>query len=50
MSDTLIGIIGGSGLYQLDGLEQVCEQPIETPYATIQAPLPPQLAPRLGIR
>lgn len=32
MSDTLVGIIGGSGLYQLDGLEQVCEQTIETPY------------------
>lgn len=32
MSDTLIGIIGGSGLYHLDGLEQVCEQRVETPY------------------
>lgn len=32
MSDTLIGIIGGSGLYQLDGLEKVFEQTIETPY------------------
>lgn len=32
MSDTLIGIIGGSGLYQLDGLEHVGEERIQTPY------------------
>lgn len=32
MSDALIGIIGGSGLYQLDGLEHVCEERINTPY------------------
>lgn len=34
MSDALIGIIGGSGLYQLDGLEQVCEERIRTPYGS----------------
>lgn len=32
MSDALIGIIGGSGLYQLDGLEQVGEERIQNPY------------------
>lgn len=32
MSAALIGIIGGSGLYQLDGLEHVREERIETPY------------------
>lgn len=32
MSDALIGIIGGSGLYQLDGLEHVSEEQVETPF------------------
>lgn len=32
MSDALIGIIGGSGLYQLDGLEHVSEDRVETPF------------------
>lgn len=34
MSDALIGIIGGSGLYQLDGLEHVGEERIQTPYGS----------------
>lgn len=29
---TVIGIIGGSGLYELDGLEDVREERVETPY------------------
>jgi len=32
MSDALIGILGGSGLYQLDALAQVREERVETPY------------------
>jgi len=32
MNEALIGILGGSGLYQLDGLERVCEERIKTPY------------------
>lgn len=32
MSDALIGIIGGSGLYQLDGLEHVSEDRVATPF------------------
>ncbi|MCA9493501.1 MAG: S-methyl-5'-thioadenosine phosphorylase, partial [Myxococcales bacterium] len=27
-----IGIVGGSGLYALDGLQDVCEEVVETPY------------------
>lgn len=32
MSQGLIGIIGGSGLYEMEGLEQVEERRIETPF------------------
>jgi len=32
MNDATIGIIGGSGLYQIDGLTDVSERKIDTPY------------------
>ncbi len=32
MADGLIGIIGGSGLYDMEGLEQVEERRVETPF------------------
>ncbi len=32
MNDATIGIIGGSGLYQIDGLSEVSERHVETPY------------------
>ena len=33
MSDTLrIGIIGGSGLYEMEGLTDIREQHVETPF------------------
>ena len=32
MTDGLIGIIGGSGLYEMEGLESVEERRIETPF------------------
>ena len=32
MQQALIGVIGGSGLYQMDGLQQVSEHAIDTPY------------------
>ncbi|GCB05248.1 S-methyl-5'-thioadenosine phosphorylase [Ralstonia sp. SET104] len=32
MSDIRIGIIGGSGLYQMEGIEQVQEHEVATPY------------------
>lgn len=32
MSHPVIGVIGGSGLYEIDGLNNVCEVVVETPY------------------
>jgi len=32
MSEPLIGVIGGSGLYQLEGLENLEEITVETPF------------------
>jgi len=32
MSDEAIGVIGGSGLYELDGLENISEERISTPF------------------
>ncbi|MGQ0710450.1 MAG: S-methyl-5'-thioadenosine phosphorylase [Rhodoferax sp.] len=32
MQKTLIGIMGGSGLYRMDGLDKVVEQHLETPF------------------
>ncbi len=32
MADGMIGIIGGSGLYQMDGLESIEERRVETPF------------------
>ena len=32
MTEGLIGIIGGSGLYEMDGLESIEERWIETPF------------------
>ena len=31
---TTIGIIGGSGVYELDGLENIQEHTVETPFGT----------------
>ncbi|MCB9667955.1 MAG: S-methyl-5'-thioadenosine phosphorylase [Alphaproteobacteria bacterium] len=35
----VIGILGGSGLYDLDGLEDVREETVDTPYGAPSAPL-----------
>ncbi|RMF43106.1 MAG: S-methyl-5'-thioadenosine phosphorylase [Deltaproteobacteria bacterium] len=32
MSETVIGVVGGSGLYQMEGLTEVREQRVETPF------------------
>ncbi len=32
MTEPAIGIIGGSGLYEIEGFEQVAEVPVETPF------------------
>ncbi|SFR58062.1 S-methyl-5'-thioadenosine phosphorylase [Litoreibacter janthinus] len=32
MADTMIGVIGGSGLYEIDGLENATWQSVETPW------------------
>jgi len=32
MSEAAIGIIGGSGLYEIDGLERIVEKTVETPF------------------
>lgn len=32
MSDSIIGVIGGSGLYQMDGLAEVSEVEVDTPF------------------
>ena len=32
MAATVIGVIGGSGLYQMDGLERVREIEVKTPF------------------
>lgn len=34
MSDTVIGIIGGSGIYEIDGLEDARWQAVESPFGT----------------
>ena len=39
MTTTSIGIIGGSGLYEIDGIEIVDELDIETPFGKPSAPL-----------
>ena len=39
MSDWCIGIVGGSGLYALDALEDVQEIAVDTPWGTPSAPL-----------
>lgn len=36
MTQIKIGIIGGSGLYQMNGLENATEQAITTPMVTLQ--------------
>ena len=39
MSDVLrIGVIGGSGLYQIEGLTDIREETVETPFGTPSAP------------
>jgi 5'-methylthioadenosine phosphorylase len=32
MQQALIGILGGSGLYQMDALQEVSEHKLDTPY------------------
>ena len=32
MSETVIGVIGGSGIYEIDGLENASWQEVETPW------------------
>ena len=32
MNEATIGIIGGSGLYRMDGLTDVSERTVDTPY------------------
>ena len=39
MTHWTLGIIGGSGLYALDGLENVRSEVIETPWGAPSAPL-----------
>ena len=34
MTETMIGVIGGSGLYEIDGLAQATWQAVETPWGT----------------
>ena len=33
-SQTKIGIIGGSGLYQLEGLTHIKQEPVSTPFGS----------------
>ena len=39
MSDWVLGIVGGSGLYEIDGLENAREERIDTPWGAPSAPL-----------
>src|ERR1700726_486601 len=39
MSKTILGIIGGSGIYDLPGLEDVREKPMESPWGEPSGPL-----------
>ena len=39
MTKSVLGIIGGSGIYDLPGLENVTEKNIETPWGVPSAPL-----------
>ncbi|TYO98814.1 methylthioadenosine phosphorylase [Geothermobacter ehrlichii] len=32
MSEPVIGVVGGSGLYEMEGLKDVCEERVETPF------------------
>jgi len=34
MTDTMIGVIGGSGVYQIEGLEDAAWQQVDTPFGT----------------
>ena len=34
MSDRVIGVLGGSGIYELDGLTDIDEVAVETPFGT----------------
>ena len=34
--ETMIGVIGGSGIYEIDGLEGAAWQAIETPGASLR--------------
>lgn len=34
MSETVVGIIGGTGMYQLENLANVTEYAVDTPYGT----------------
>ncbi|WP_300542143.1 S-methyl-5'-thioadenosine phosphorylase [Maricaulis sp.] len=39
MTHWKLGIVGGSGLYALDGLENVCSEAVDTPWGAPSAPL-----------
>lgn len=39
MAPAAIGIIGGTGLYQMPGLEEACQVEVETPFGPPSAPL-----------
>lgn len=39
MAENTLGIIGGTGLYQLDTLENIQEHEVETPFGTPSAPI-----------
>jgi 5'-methylthioadenosine phosphorylase len=39
MKNTVIGVMGGSGLYAMEGLTETCEQQIETPFGDPSGPV-----------
>jgi 5'-methylthioadenosine phosphorylase len=39
MTNSILGIIGGSGIYDLPGLQNVCEQRIASPWGELSGPL-----------
>src|SRR5215467_13664561 len=39
MTKSVLGIIGGSGIYDLPGLENVCEERVQSPWGEPSAPL-----------
>ena len=39
MTSKIVGVIGGSGLYDIDGLEDVEEHVVETPFVSPPPPV-----------